>query len=189
MKIRSAKFVKGIVKEDTVLEDGTPQYAFIGRSNVGKSSLFNALTKTKLARASAYAGRTQEVNLYLINDDTYFLDLPGYGFARTSGLGRDGISRLIEMCLFNPKYRQEKIVLLIDANVGFTDKDTAMFQDLLENGKSVIIAISKIDKLNQSELHTKLTEIKSQSHGVPIVPFSSKTKKGIEDLLDEISRT
>lgn len=187
MKIRNAKFVKGIVKEDVLLEDDKPKYAFIGRSNVGKSSLLNALTNTKIARASTYAGRTQEVNLYLINDDIYFLDLPGYGFARTSGLGKEGISKLIEMCLFNPNNKIEKVILLVDSNIGFTDKDSAMLQDLLENNRSVIIAASKIDKLNQSELHKKLSDIRSCSYGMRVIPFSSKSKRGISDLLEEMS--
>ena len=83
MKINSAKFVKGIIGSDDILTDGLPQVAFVGRSNVGKSSVINSLTNHKdLAISSPYPGRTREINLFLINESFYLIDLPGYGYAK-----------------------------------------------------------------------------------------------------------
>lgn len=104
MNIRSAKFIKGVTDEDPIFTDGVPQIAFIGRSNVGKSSLINALTKSSISRASSFPGRTQELNVFLINDFIYFVDLPGYGFSRISGRGKEKITDLIDCYLFNDRF-------------------------------------------------------------------------------------
>ena len=95
MKITSSVFIKGIVEDDEIMDDGIPQVAFIGRSNVGKSSLVNALTKSKLSRISSSAGSTQQINFFLINKSIYFVDLPGYGFAKASNEDRNKIGNLI----------------------------------------------------------------------------------------------
>ena len=148
MRITSASFIKGIVDDDPILGDGTPQIAFIGRSNVGKSSLINTLTNQGgLARTSSFPGRTQEINIFLINKSFYLVDLPGYGFARASSAGRDKISDLIHSYLFNSNYEQKKVVLIIDANVGPTDKDIAMLCALEDHKKSIVIVANKIDKI------------------------------------------
>src|SRR3989338_1650650 len=127
MSIRSATFVKGIVGTDEVLNDHYPQIAFIGRSNSGKSSLINSLTnQKKLARTSPLPGRTQEINLFFINRDTYFLDLPGYGYAKVSKDDREWLQKVIQWYLFKSEYVQKKIVLILDAKVGPTDKDLDM---------------------------------------------------------------
>ena len=101
MKITTTKFIKGLVKDDKILADGTPQIAFIGRSNVGKSSLINTITNSKISRTSSFPGRTQEINIFLMNNSYYLVDLPGYGFARASGAGREKIGELIDSYLFN----------------------------------------------------------------------------------------
>lgn len=182
--ITSAKFVKGVAGEDEIFSDGTPQVAFIGRSNVGKSSLINALTNTKISRASSFPGRTQELNVFLVNNSLYFVDLPGYGFSRVSGAGKEKLTDLIDCYLFNKSFTQKKIVLIIDANVGMTDKDVSMFDELVYHKKDFVIALSKIDKMNQSEYHHKLNEIKQITGQHILFPFSSTTKKGIDKLLN-----
>jgi|JI10StandDraft_1071094.scaffolds.fasta_scaffold03913_9 GTP-binding protein len=186
MKVTSAKFIKGLVGDDALLHDGTPQVAFVGRSNVGKSSLINALTTTSVSRTSSYAGSTQEINVFLVNDSFYLMDLPGYGFARASGLGRAKIGDLIDTYIFDPKYHHHKVVLLVDANVGMTDKDISMFEELRAAGKDVVVAPSKIDKLNQSDMHKSMKEIERIAYGATIIPFSSKTKRGIEALAEAV---
>ena len=96
IRITSAKFIKGAVGTDDIFEDGTPQIAFIGRSNAGKSSVINSLVSEKgLARTSSFPGRTQEINLYLINKAFYFVDLPGYGFAKLSQETREWLQKVI----------------------------------------------------------------------------------------------
>lgn len=186
MKIKSTKFIKGIVGDDKILADGIPQIAFIGRSNVGKSSLINTLTNSKISRTSALPGRTTEINIFLINDSFYLVDLPGYGFARASGTGREKIGELIDSYLFNSLYHQKKVVLIIDANVGFTERDMLMLSELENHNKDFIIIANKIDKMSQSEYYKKFIEIKKVVGEHEIIPFSTKNKKGLEALSDKI---
>ncbi len=186
MKITSTKFMKGLVGDDSILADGIPQIAFVGRSNVGKSSLINVLTSSSISRTSSFPGRTQEINIFLINDSFYLVDLPGYGFARASGLGREKIGELIDSYLFNSLYNQKKIVLIIDANVGLTEKDILMLRELENYQKDFIIVANKIDRMTQSEYHKKMIEIKKVIGDHPIIPFSTKTRKGLESLSSEI---
>lgn len=186
MRITSTKFIKGIVGDDDILGNGIPQIAFIGRSNVGKSSLINALTNSKESRTSSYPGSTQEINVFLVNDSFYLIDLPGYGFARASGAGREKIGELIDSYLFNSIYTQKKVVLIIDANVGMTDRDITMFEELERYQKNFIIVLSKIDKMTQSEYHKKIAEIKKMTGDRIVIPFSSKKRTGLEALIDEI---
>jgi GTP-binding protein len=186
MKITSAKFIRGIVGNDDILTNDMPKIAFIGRSNVGKSSLINSLSNSKVSRTSREAGSTRELNTYLINNSHYFVDLPGYGYARSSKAGKAKISDLIEDYLFNPEYKQKKIVLIIDLNVGMTDKDMSMYEELVAAKKDFIIAVSKIDKATQSEYHHELKEIQKLAGHYPVLPFSSTTKKGLDKLIDSI---
>ncbi|MCX6755470.1 MAG: ribosome biogenesis GTP-binding protein YihA/YsxC [Candidatus Nomurabacteria bacterium] len=187
MKITSAKFVKGVVGDDEILGNGIPQIAFIGRSNVGKSSVINSLTGVKdLARTSSFPGRTQEINLFLINTKFYLVDLPGYGYAKMSNAGRDAIAELISSYFFHSTYVQEKVVLIIDAVVGFTDKDLGMLRALEEHDKNIIIVANKIDKLKKSELNKQLKKIGDMTMGHIIIPYSALKKIGIKELSKEM---
>lgn len=186
MRIKSIKFIKGLVEDDAILADGIPQIAFIGRSNVGKSSLINTITNSKISRTSALPGRTQEINIFLVNNSLYLVDLPGYGFARASGEGREKIGELIDSYLFNSLYNQKKVVMIIDANVGFTERDMLMLNELENHDKDFIIVANKVDKMSQSEYHKKFIEIKKFAGEHEIIPFSTKNKKGLEALSDKI---
>lgn len=187
MNIKSAKFIKGIVAADEILEDGKPQIAIIGRSNAGKSSLINSVTNQKdLAKTSSFPGRTQELNLFLINNSIYLVDLPGYGFAKASGSARERLENLIDWYLFNSDYQQKKVILIIDAGVGPTASDLSMFHCLEEKEKNIIIVANKIDKLKNSEYHKKLRNITELTGGRKIIPYSSTKKIGIKELTNEI---
>ncbi len=186
MIIKSVKFVRGIVGDDEILKNSVPKVAFIGRSNVGKSSLINSLTKSKISRTSARAGSTQELNTYLINDSHYLVDLPGYGYARGSKAGKMKMSDLIEDYLFSPIYKQHKIVLIVDANVGMTDNDISMFEELQDAKKDFVIAASKIDKMTQSEYHHKLKAIREIAGSHDVYPYSSTKKTGLDKLIDAV---
>lgn len=186
MKITSTKFIKGVVGDDDILAGDIPQIAFIGRSNVGKSSIINTITNSKVSRTSSFPGRTQEINIFFINNAFYLVDLPGYGFARASGLGREKIGELIDSYLFNSIYEQKKVVLIIDANVGMTDRDIMMFEELINFNKDFIIVANKIDKMTQSEYHKKFLEIKKITKDYKVIPFSTKKKNNIDSLIDEI---
>lgn len=184
MIIKSAKFIKGIVGTDEKLDDEYPQFAFIGRSNSGKSSLLNVLTNQKnLARTSSFPGRTQEINLFQINGNIYFLDLPGYGYAKVSKDDRSWLQKVIQWYLFQSGYEQQKVVLILDANVGPTDKDLAMIQQLEEHNKSFVVVANKVDKIRQPDYESKLAHIKDVVGGHVVIPFSTKKRIGVSELL------
>ncbi len=183
MNIRSAEFIKGLTtSEDDILLDPLPKIAFIGRSNVGKSSLINALTGHGIARTSPEPGHTRQINVYLINKKFHLIDLPGYGFASGSLESRGKMGDLIDSYLFSPKYTQKKVVLVVDASVGMSEKDMSMFHELVFFPKDFVIAASKIDKMNQAEYHKNLKEIKTIAGAHSLFPFSSKNKTGIDEL-------
>jgi GTP-binding protein len=186
MIIKSVKFIKGAVGQDDVLMDGKDQIAFIGRSNVGKSSLINTLTNTKISRTSSFPGRTQEANIFLVNNEFYLIDLPGYGFARASGRGRALIEELIETVLFSPWSNQKRVVLVIDAEVGMTAKDIGMFEELQHHGKNFVIVANKIDKMNQSQYQKSMNAIKKITREHRVIPFSTTSKKHLPELIDEL---
>ena len=186
MKIETVSFVKGLVGDDPIMDNGTPQVAFIGRSNVGKSSLINALTKSAISRTSSTPGRTAEINFFLINKSLYFVDLPGYGFARTSFEGRDKLANLISSYLFNTVYTQKKVVLIIDINVGMTDKDIVMFEDLKKANKNIVIVLSKIDKITQKDFHKNMKAIEMITGEYPLFQVSASKKIGIDELVEDL---
>lgn len=181
--ISSAQFVKGVVAADEILENGKPQIAIIGRSNVGKSSLINSLTKQKgLAITSSSPGRTQQINVFLVNKVLYFLDLPGYGFAKASKEEREKIQKLIGWYLFESGYQQKMVVLIIDANVGLTEADLEMIDMLEEEGKNIVIVANKIDRMRSSEIPRVIKKITDTVEVHKVIPYSSKAKIGIKEL-------
>lgn len=183
MHITSAVFKCGLKGSHGILTDGTPQVAFIGRSNVGKSSLLNSLTSKKdLARTSKTPGRTQEINVFLINHTHYFMDLPGYGYAKLSGKAMEKLSKLINWYLFDADLHQT-VVLLIDAEIGPTADDLDMLGALEQAGKEIIIVLNKIDKIKKSHYLNHMKQLAIQFNGHRMFPYSSKTKAGHDDLV------
>jgi len=188
MRITSAEFIKGIVEADAVLEDGLPQVAFIGRSNAGKSSTINSLTKDKyLARVSSSPGRTREINIFLINKAFYLVDLPGYGFSRGSEEDRERLRELINWYLFLSGCRQKLVVLIIDAEIGPTADDLEILSALEEHKKNVVIAANKIDRIKKSEYAKQLQKIRGLVGDHKVIPYSAKKGTGISDLIKEIA--
>jgi len=189
MNIKSAKFIKGAVEVDDIFDDGVPQIAFIGRSNVGKSSTINALTKQKgLARTSSFPGRTQQINIFLINNAFYLIDLPGYGFAKGSWEHRKKLEQLIFGYLLNPEYKQKKVVLIIDAYTGLTKNDLEMLDILEEEKKDIIVVANKIDKIKKGGTARQLKEIQDKIGDHKVIPYSAEKKIGIKELAEEISK-
>lgn len=178
--------MRGVKGDNEILEDGVPQVAFIGRSNVGKSSLLNSLTGVKgLARTSSTPGRTQELNVFKVNNSHYFVDLPGYGFAKTKLKILQKISKLIYWYLFNSKH-DPRVVLIIDAEIGPTADDLEMLGELEKAGRRIIIVANKIDKIKKSQTINQLKKLKEQFAAHKFFPYSSKTKVGMGDLSSEI---
>jgi len=186
-KIKSARFIRGVVGPDDFLEKDIPQIAFIGRSNAGKSSVINSLVRQKdLAITSSLPGRTQQLNLFLINESVYLIDLPGYGFSQDSQEGRERLQKLIFWYLFESPYKQRKVVLIMDANVGLTESDLNTLKYLKENKKDVVIVANKIDKMKKSQHSKTLHKIKDLAGGVKIIPYSAKKMIGVEELTKEV---
>ena len=187
MRKVSAKFERGITGPDKILECRFPQIAFIGRSNVGKSSVINSLTNQKgLAITSSFPGRTRQINLFLINNSFYWLDLPGYGYAKASHQVRGELSSLIDWYLFESEYKQKKVILIIDANIGPTRADLEMLHTLEEFKKEIVIVANKIDKIKKSKYAGRLQEVGNLVDPHKIIPFSSHDKIGIGTLNQEI---
>lgn len=187
MPITSAQFVKGLKGTDTLLENGIPQIAFIGRSNVGKSSVINTLTGQKdLAKTSAFPGRTQQINLFLINHSIYLVDLPGYGYAKIAGTKREQIEGMLNWYFFESPCIQRMIVLIIDADVGLTSIDKEMLFALEQHDKPVVILANKIDKIKKTEYEKQLSTIQARVGNHRVIPFSALEKTGIGELSDVV---
>jgi GTP-binding protein len=187
-------FVKGVVEIDGLPRDGKPEIAFAGRSNVGKSSLINALTGQKsLARVSVTPGRTRELNFFTLgkNDDFYLVDMPGYGYARASKAEVKGWTRLIQDYL---KGRRElkRVFLLIDARHGLKDSDREIMTLMDEAAVSYQGVLTKADKPKGAELaaiEAKVgTELAKRPAAYPqLIATSARTGAGIPELRAEIA--
>ncbi|MDD3140945.1 MAG: ribosome biogenesis GTP-binding protein YihA/YsxC [Lachnospiraceae bacterium] len=166
-------------------ENDKVEIAFAGKSNVGKSSLINALMNRKsYARISATPGKTQTINFYNINDKMYLVDLPGYGYAKVSLKEKEKWGKLIERYLHESK--QLKVVfLLIDIRHDPSENDKLMYSWVVEQGFNPVIIATKLDKINRSQVQKHLKMIKEGLHLVPgtkIIPFSSQTKQGRDEI-------
>ena len=187
MKSISAEFAKGLRGSDPILYDGTPQIAFIGRSNVGKSSVINALVGRKnLVKTSAKPGKTTEINVFTTNAGVHLIDLPGYGYARVSPDEKDRIRKMILWYLTEAKIENLTVVLILDVKAGFTEFDADTLKVLREQKHSYIIVANKIDKLNQKELVAQLRQIRADSHDDEIVECSTVVKDGVKQLFNAL---
>lgn len=166
-------------------DTGRPEIAFAGKSNVGKSSLINALMNRKsLARTSSQPGKTQTINFYNINESMYLVDLPGYGFAKVSQSEKEKWGKMIEKYLHQSKVLQA-VFLLIDIRHEPSANDKQMYHWILSNGFHPIIIATKLDKINRSQIDKQLKLIRNGlqvEKGTIIIPFSSETKQGREEI-------
>ncbi len=187
MKIESAQFIKSALTNDFVFEDGIPQIAFIGRSNVGKSSIINSLVGQRdLAKTSSFPGRTQMINVFLVNKSLYFVDLPGYGYARLSQVQRDELREMIRWYFFVSHSNQKKVVLIIDGSIGPTKDDLEMLHSLEAHKKDIVVVANKIDKVKKSVYKKHLHLISNEIGAHTLIPYSTKDRVGINELLKEI---
>lgn len=189
MKIKKAHFVKGVAKGKQDWNPQFPHIAFYGRSNAGKSSTLNAIVNNKsLAKTSAMPGKTKEINLFLLNDAYYLVDLPGYGFASVSKVKQDKLGQLIAWYIKDVEVVKRVHVLISDSKVGLTDLDFATLNALYATNEPIIILLNKIDKLKKNEVATIYNKTKQEVAGhVHIRPFSAKKRDGVDELIKEIS--
>ena len=170
-------------------ENIEPELVFAGKSNVGKSSLINALMNRKsLARTSSQPGKTQTINYYKVNDEIYFVDLPGYGYANANIETKAKWGNMIEKYLHTSK-QIKCIFLLIDIRHEPGKNDKQMYDWILHNGYQPVIIATKLDKLKRSQV-AKCVKIVREGLGLPkegvLIPFSSQTKQGKEEIYDFI---
>ena len=170
-------------------ENEFSEFAFAGKSNVGKSSLINALMNRKsYARTSQQPGKTQTINFYNINDEMYLVDLPGYGYARVSEKEKEQWGRMIERYLHSSK-QLKAVFLLIDIRHDPSANDRMMYQWIVEQGYHPIIIATKLDKIKRSQIQKHVKMLKQGLDLVPgtkVIPFSSVSKQGKEDIWELI---
>jgi len=186
-EIKSARFIKGAVGGEGLPQDGFPQIAFVGRSNVGKSSVINTLVGVKdLANSSSTPGRTLQLNFFLVNEKIYFVDLPGYGYSKQSLQSAEKMRKMIMWYLQYNESKPKKVVLIIDGNVGPKKFDLEMMEFLQENEHDVVVVANKMDKIKNSELAKKKKAIIEKLDTENTIYFSANTKQGKEELLGKI---
>lgn len=167
-------------------EHDAPEFAFAGKSNVGKSSLINGLMNRKnLARTSSQPGKTQTINFYRINQEFYFVDLPGYGYAKVSESEKAKWGKMIERYLSGSP-TLKIVFLLIDIRHEPGANDKLMYNWVLENGFTPVIIATKLDKINRSQKDKQVKLIRTAlgcEKNVTVIPYSAVTKQGRDEIL------
>jgi len=187
MKVRSANFIKSATSPEHYPRDGRPEIAFIGRSNVGKSSLINSLlAKHGLARTSSTPGRTQLINFFLVNESLYFVDLPGYGYAKVPRDVKAEWGSMVEKYLATRRQLVLSIVIT-DSRHEPTQLDLLMKEWLEARGKPFIIIATKADKLSSNQLRANLSRASAVLSTKAIVPYSAVTRSGADRIWKEIT--
>ena len=173
-------------------DNDLPEIAFAGKSNVGKSSLINGLLNRKsLARTSAQPGKTQTINFYNVNKNLYFVDLPGYGYAKASVEIRAKWGKMIERYLHGSP-QLKKVFLLIDIRHVPSENDCMMYDWIVDNGYEPVIICTKLDKIKRSQVQKNLKLIREKLDLVPgttMIPFSAQTKQGRDEIWNLIEET
>ena len=191
MVIRSINLETVCGVTSTLPENDKPEVAFAGKSNVGKSSLINALMNRKsYARISATPGKTQTINFYNINDEMYLVDLPGYGYARVSEKEKERWGKMIERYLHGSA-QLKAVFLLIDIRHDPSANDRMMYKWVVEQGYNPIIIATKLDKIKRSQVQKHVKMLKEGLDPVPgtkVIPFSSQTKQGRDEIWELIEK-
>jgi GTP-binding protein len=188
MKIKDVKLARTAFLAEDLIRDDMGKIVFMGRSNVGKSSLINKLVNRKnLARTSSKPGKTISVNYYLINDQFYFVDLPGYGFAKVSREDRKRVKGLISH-FFEHMNNIRLILILIDSRRGFMDADLDVLSKIVNKNFKLLTVLTKSDKLKTSILQNQIS-ILQQSIGLKAIPFSIKSNDDRLEILKYIKQS
>ena len=185
MIIRKAELETVCGITSTLPENLLPEFAFAGKSNVGKSSLINGLLNRRaLARTSSQPGKTQTINFYNVNDSLYFVDLPGYGYAKVSVEVKAKWGKMIERYLKNSAMLK-MVFLLIDIRHEPSANDKMMYDWIVDQGFNPIIIATKLDKLKRSQVQKQVKAIKTGLKLLPgtvVIPFSAETKQGRDEI-------
>ncbi len=189
MKVTTAEFVISAVSPKQYPEGDLPEIALAGRSNVGKSSFINKMINRKnLARTSSKPGKTQTLNFYLINEQFYFVDVPGYGYAKVSKTEREKWGQMIET-YFLERSQLKGALLVVDIRHKPTSDDVIMYDWFRHYEIPVVIIATKLDKIPKGKRDKHVKELKTTLNlekNVPVIPFSSETGEGKEAAWDAI---
>jgi GTP-binding protein len=189
MEIKQSEFIISAVKPAQYPDDNRVEYAFVGRSNVGKSSLINMLTnRRKLVKVSGTPGKTRLINFFLINNDFYFVDLPGYGYAKVAKTEQAKWGKMMEDYLVQ-RPQLQKVALLVDCRHKPNEDDLLMYGWIKHFGYEIVIVATKKDKLNRAELVKANKLIRETLNLEPqeeIINISSLKKIGVKELLDNM---
>lgn len=189
MTITSAAFVKSINGTDKILYDGKFQVAFVGRSNVGKSTLINSLVhQKKLARSSKAPGKTKHLDFFLINNKFYFVDFPGYGFAHASAEERERFRKMMMWYFEYSEVKRRMVVHIVDSVIGLMEFDRQMIEYLTKLGIDFVIIANKIDKLSFQERQKSLEAIRKECKTNTVIPYSAVTNEGRSSVLAVIEK-
>ena len=191
LNFAKAGFVRSAGKPADFLRDGLPQFAFAGRSNVGKSSVINRLVGRKnLAYVGASPGKTTQVNYFLIDSRAYLVDLPGYGYAKVSQAERERWARLMETYFQQEADRITAGVLIVDIRHKPTANDLTMHDWFCQTGCPEIVVANKLDKLKKSQVEPALTLIRETlelTEGDILIPFSAEKGDGKDELIRRLT--
>jgi len=190
LKVLTAEFFRSAHGSGDYVRDGRPEVAFVGRSNVGKSSLLNRLLGQKgLARTSSTPGRTQAVNYFLVNRRFWFVDLPGYGYAKAGKEARREWAGRVEG-YFAQALPGALVVMLVDGHVGATPLDVQAYQYLSGLGAEIVVAVTKIDKVTRGRWTAVAREVRKTlgvDDSIPLIPVSARSGEGMKDLWGAVS--
>lgn len=182
--MRNVEFVKSAAKKDQYPRSVLPRIAFVGRSNVGKSSLINCIVKRKgLAKTSSTPGRTQIINFFNVDDTWLFVDLPGYGYAKVPQRIRDTWAEMIEEFLLEDELKL--VVLIVDARHEPTKLDCQMAEWMVHNQIPFQVVATKVDKVKKSKIAGNLSDLTGALKVESVLPFSAETGQGRKLLIQK----
>ncbi len=192
MIIKNSDYAVSAVREDQYPKDNLPEIALAGRSNVGKSSLINTLLRRKnLARTSSQPGKTQTLNFYIVNEEFYLVDVPGYGYAKVSQKQREAFGEMIQDYL-ETRPNLKGLIILVDARHEPTKDDIAMYDYAQYLNLPILVVCTKMDKIKKSQVNKVLTNLKKHLdlsyENVSVLTFSSVSKLHVKELGDWIEK-
>ena len=192
MIIKNSDYAVSAVREDQYPKDNLPEIALAGRSNVGKSSLINTLLKRKnLARTSSQPGKTQTLNFYIVNEEFYLVDVPGYGYAKVSQKQREAFGEMIQDYL-ETRPNLKGLIILVDARHEPTKDDIAMYDYAQYLNLPILVVCTKMDKIKKSQINKVLSNLKKHLdlnyENVSVLTFSSVSKLHVKELGDLIEK-
>jgi len=189
LNLHNVQFIKSAADPSGFISDGLPQIVFAGKSNVGKSSVINCILNRKnFARVGATPGMTVHVNYFKVDNKVYFVDLPGYGYAKVSRADRQRSAQLMET-FFRENDAMALGILIVDARHDPTEDDRQMAGFLLQSGTPLVVLANKADKLNKTQLEAcpeRIFQALSLPEGCPVLPFSAEKRTGRDRLISII---